>query len=163
LPDCCAAWEAAVQSAADLDLRVVKFRTGFIIAKAEGGLPAMTQPIRWFVGAPLGSGNQWVPWIHMKDMVGMYLYALENPIGGTFNACAPHPVTNKTLTRALGKHLHRPIWPITVPAKVIELVMGEMSIVALMSTNTSIQKILDQGYSFHFTQLEEALSDIYTS
>jgi uncharacterized protein (TIGR01777 family) len=163
LADCCASWEDAVQSAADLGLRVVKFRTGFIIAKAEGGLPAMARPIKWFVGAPLGSGKQWVPWIHMTDMVGMYLYALQHSIQGTFNACAPNPVTNKTLTKALGKFLRRPIWPITVPAKLIQLIMGEMSIIALMSTNTSTQKILDTGYTFRFTQLEQALSDICAS
>ncbi|MDB5020825.1 MAG: hypothetical protein JWQ28_1952 [Pedobacter sp.] len=163
LAECCARWEDAVESAADLGLRVVKFRTGFIIAKDEGGLPAMTQPIKWFVGAALGTGKQWVPWIHMADMVGMYLYALENSIEGTFNACAPNPVTNKTLTKALGSFLGRPIWPLAVPAKVINLIMGEMSIVALMSTNTSVQKILNTGYAFQFTQLEQALSDIYAS
>jgi uncharacterized protein (TIGR01777 family) len=163
LAECCARWEDAVQSAADIGLRVVKFRTGFIISNAEGGLPAMTLPIKWFVGAPLGTGKQWVAWIHMKDMVGMYLHALENPIEGTFNATAPNPVTNKTFTKALGSFLHRPIWPIAVPAKVIELFMGEMSVIALMSTNTSVQKILDTGYAFHFSQLQEALSDIYTS
>jgi uncharacterized protein (TIGR01777 family) len=163
LADCCARWEDAVQLAADLNFRVVKFRTGFIISKTDGGLPAMAQPIKWFVGAPLGSGKQWVPWIHMIDMVGMYIYALENPIEGTFNACAPNPTTNRTLTKALGYFLHRPIWPITVPAKVIELIMGEMAVVALMSTNTSAQKILNIGYAFHFTQLQQALSDIYNS
>ena len=163
LADCCAQWENAADGAAELGLRVVKFRTGFIIAKDEGGLPAMTQPIKMFVGAPLGTGKQWVPWIHMRDMVDMYLYALENPITGTFNACAPNPVTNRTLTKALGPFLRRPIWPFNVPAKAIELIMGEMSVIALMSTNTSVQKILDAGYHFHFTQLQEALSDIYHS
>jgi uncharacterized protein (TIGR01777 family) len=163
LADCCVQWENAAEGAAELGMRLVKFRTGFIIDKDEGGLPAMTQPIKLFVGAPLGTGKQWVPWIHIQDMVDMYLYALENPITGTFNACAPNPVTNKTLTKALGKSLHRPIWPIKVPAKAIELLMGEMSVIALMSTNTSVQKILDAGYRFHFTQLSEALSDIYHS
>ena len=163
LADCCVQWENAADGAFELGMRVVKFRTGFIIAKDEGGLPAMTQPIKLFVGAPLGTGKQWVPWIHMRDMIDMYLYALENPISGTFNACAPNPVTNKTLTKALGKSLNRPIWPIKVPAKAIELIMGEMSVIALMSTNTSVQKLLDAGYRFHFTQLPEALSDIYHS
>jgi uncharacterized protein (TIGR01777 family) len=163
LTDCCVQWENVADGAAELGMRVVKFRTGFIIAKDEGGLPAMTQPIKLFVGAPLGTGKQWVPWIHMQDMVDMYVYALEHPISGTFNACAPNPVTNKTLTKALGKFLNRPIWPIKVPAKAIELIMGEMSVIALMSTNTSVQKILDAGYRFHFTQLAEALSDIYHS
>lgn len=163
LAECCARWEDEVQLATDLGLRTVKLRTGFIIAKAEGGLPEMAKPIQWFVGAPLGTGKQWVPWIHMDDIVGIYLHAIENPIAGTFNACAPNPVNNKTLTKALGKFLGRPIWPIAVPAKLIELLMGEMSVIALMSTKTSVQKIIDTGYKFRFTELNEALSDIYTS
>jgi uncharacterized protein (TIGR01777 family) len=163
LAECCQQWEDSVEAAKELGMRVVKFRTGFILGKDEGGLPSMTKPIKFGVGAPLGSGQQWVPWIHMNDITGLYLYAMDNPIEGTFNACAPKPVTNKTLTKALGKSLHRPIWPFAVPAKVIKLILGEMSVIALMSTNTSVQKILDAGYNFQFTELEEALTDIYTS
>lgn len=163
LAECCAKWEDSVQSAVELGLRVIKLRTGFIIAKSEGGLPQMTKPIKWYVGAPLGTGKQWVPWIHMDDIVGIYLHALENPIKGTFNACAPNPVTNRTLTKTLGKFLRRPIWPISIPSNLIKLIMGEMSIIALMSTKTSVQKIVNTGYAFRYAELEQALSDIYTS
>jgi uncharacterized protein (TIGR01777 family) len=161
LPECCAKWESAVDAAAALGFRVVKLRTGVLIAKDEGALPAMAQPIKWFVGAPLGTGKQWIPWIHMEDMVGMYLYALEHELTGTFNAAAPNPVTNKTLTKALGQAIHRPIWPFAVPAPVMSLILGEMSVIALASTKTSAQKIIDAGYRFKFTNLQEALSEIY--
>jgi uncharacterized protein (TIGR01777 family) len=163
LADCCLQWESAVDEGQELRLSIVKLRTGFILARHEGGLPVMARPVKWFAGAPLGSGKQWVPWIHLNDMVNMYVFALENSITGTFNACAPYPVSNKTLTHSLAKSLGRPIWPFSIPAQVIKLFLGEMAVVALMSTNTSAQKILNAGFTFQFTQLKEALSDIYTS
>jgi uncharacterized protein (TIGR01777 family) len=163
LADCCMKWESAVDSGEALGLSIVKLRTGVILAEKEGALPAMAKPVQWFAGAPLGSGKQWVPWIHLQDMVNMYVYALENTFTGTFNACAPYPVTNKTLTNAIAKTFGRPVWPFSVPAKLIKLILGEMAVVALISTNTSAQKILDAGFTFKFTQLPEALSDIYAS
>ena len=164
LPECCVAWEKSVDRGKTLGLRIVKFRTGVVLSKKEGALPAMALPVKLFAGAPLGTGKQWVPWIHLDDMVSMYLNAINDiTIMGTFNACAPYPVTNATFTKALGKVLHRPIWPFAVPAKILELLLGEMSIVALSSTNTSAQKILNTGFSFKFNQLEPALSDIYSS
>lgn len=162
LPECCVAWEKSVDRGKTLGLRIVKLRTGVVLSKKDGALPAMAQPVKFFAGAPLGTGKQWVPWIHLDDMVSMYMYALKDiTIMGTFNACAPYPVTNATLTKALGTVLHRPIWPFSVPSKILELMLGEMSVVALSSTNTSAQKILDTGFSFKFNQLEAALSDIY--
>ncbi|TDO19641.1 TIGR01777 family oxidoreductase [Pedobacter duraquae] len=162
LPECCVAWEKSVDRGKTLGLRIVKLRTGVVLSKKQGALPAMAQPIKFFAGAPLGTGTQWVPWIHLDDMVSMYMYALKDiTIMGTFNACAPYPVTNATLTKALGTVLHRPIWPFSVPSKILELLLGEMSVVALSSTNTSAQKILNTGFSFKFNQLEAALSDIY--
>jgi uncharacterized protein (TIGR01777 family) len=161
LAECCAKWEQSVDEAAAMGFRVLKLRTGVILAKEDGGLPAMAMPVKWFVGAPLGTGRQWIPWIHMADMIGMYLYVLEQELTGTFNAAGPNPVTNKTLTKALGKALHRPIWPLAVPAKVISLAMGEMSVIALNSTNISVEKILDAGYQFKYPHLQDALSEIY--
>lgn len=161
LSECCAKWEESVDAAAAMGLRVLKLRTGVILAKEEGGLPAMAMPVKLFLGAPLGTGKQWIPWIHMADMVGMYLHVIEQELSGTFNAAAPNPVTNKTLTKALAKTLHRPIWPFAVPAKVISLAMGEMSIIALASTNISVQKILNAGYQFQYPHLQDALSEIY--
>eukprot|EP01132_Coremiostelium_polycephalum_P013954 gene13955-16971_t len=162
LASCCREWENAVDKGKTLSLRIVKLRTGFVLQKNQGGLAAMEKPIRFFAGAALGNGQQWVPWIHIIDMVRIYCYAIEqNLMMGSYNACAPYPVTNKTLTKSIAKNLHRPVWPFNVPESLLKTILGEMSIVALMSTNTSAQKLLDSGFTFNFTQLGTALKDIY--
>ncbi|WP_432711679.1 TIGR01777 family oxidoreductase [Pedobacter sp.] len=162
LADCCEKWEAAVDEGKSLNLRVVKIRTGFILKKGEGGLAAMDKPIRFFAGAPLGTGLQWVPWIHIRDIVKIYLAATDDSnMKGAYNACAPYPVTNTTLTKGIAQVLHRPVWPFTVSETVLNALLGEMSTVALMSTNTSAQKLLDSGFTFNFTQLDAALKNIY--
>ncbi|EDM34577.1 hypothetical protein PBAL39_11285, partial [Pedobacter sp. BAL39] len=117
-----------------------------------------------FAGATLSDGKQWVPWIHIDDMVGIFIHALEQEsITGTYNACAPYPVTNKTITQAIAHQLHRPVWPFKVPKSFLSLLMGEMSIVATMSTNTSVEKLLESGFRFKYLQLNDALADIYGS
>jgi uncharacterized protein (TIGR01777 family) len=162
LSRCCKLWEEAVDEGASPDLRIVKFRIGFVLGKSEGGLVALERPIRYFVGAPLGSGKQWTPWVHIDDIVNMFLTAAENPsYQGAYNACAPFPVTNETLTKAIAKTIKRPVWPIHVPEKVLEMILGKMSILPLISTNTSAQKLLDAGFIFKYTHLEDALTDIY--
>lgn len=160
----CEQWEHAADQGKALGIRVVKIRTGVVLAKNSGALPAMAKPIQFFAGAPLGSGHQWVPWIHQHDITQIYLHALEDKsMNEAYNACAPFPVTNKTLTKAIAKQIHRPVWPFNIPAKVIKLILGEMSAIVLNSNNTSAQKLLDTGFVFKYTQLEQALSDIYGS
>ncbi len=161
LAECCKRWEAAVDEGRALDLRIVKLRTGFILHKSQGGLPLMALPVKHYAAAPLGSGNQWVPWIHIEDMVNLYIHALEHDLKGVYNATAPSPVTNKTFTRELAKRLKRPVWPLTVPSVMIEIIMGGMSAVALSSTNTKAQKILDTDFKFKYTLLQDALAEIY--
>jgi uncharacterized protein (TIGR01777 family) len=162
LAECCRQWEAAVDEGAALGLRIVKCRIGFVLARNEGALPALDKPIRFFVGAGLGSGKQWVPWVHVDDVVKAFVSAVENDQWtGPYNICAPFPVSNLSLTKAIAKKLHRPVWPVNVPEGVLKLILGEMSSVALISNNTSAQKILDTGFQFKFLQLENALTDIY--
>lgn len=162
LADCCKKWEDAVDQGKSLGIRIVKIRTGLVLDKDEGALSVLEKPIKYFAGAALGSGKQWVPWIHHRDLVNIYLHALENSyVLGSYNACAPFPVTNKTLTQQVAKELRRPLWPFNVPESLLKMVLGEMSAVVLMSNNTSAQKLLESGFSFNFTQLDEALKDIY--
>jgi len=162
LSRCCKLWEEAVDEGTSYGLRTVKFRIGFVLNKSEGGLASLEKPIRYFVGAPLGSGKQWTPWVHVHDIVNMFVSAVENPLyHGAYNACAPFPVTNETLTKAIAKTIKRPVWPIHVPEKVLEMILGKMSILPLISTNTSAQKLLDAGFIFKYTHLEDALTDIY--
>ena len=161
LAQTCALWENAVDEGKELGLRIVKLRTGVVLDKHHGALPAMAKPVQLFLAAAIGSGKQWVPWIHMQDLVNMYVMAIENPISGTFNATAPAPASNETLMRTLAKVLKRPFWPIHVPVFALKALMGEMSEIALNSTNTSAQKILDAGFKFKFNTLQDALKDIY--
>jgi uncharacterized protein (TIGR01777 family) len=162
LADCCMEWENAATAGLDLGIRVVKIRVGIVLSKEDGALAAMEKPIRFFVGAPLGTGKQWMPWIHLDDIVKIFVTAVEDPnMAGPYNACAPYPVTNKLLTQSMAKKLHRPVWPVTVPQFVLKTIMGEMGILPLMSSNTSSQKLLDAGYRFEYVDLDKALEDIY--
>lgn len=162
LAECCEKWENAVNKGIDMGIRVVKIRIGVILSKDGGALPSMEKPVKYFVGAPLGSGKQWVPWIHIDDIIGIFTKAVDdNLMYGAYNACAPYPVTNATLTKAIAKHLHRPVWFFNVPELVMKTILGEMSIIVLMSTNTSSQKLLDSGYQFKYLNLDDALTSIY--
>lgn len=162
LAECCKLWEDAVDQGKKLSLRIVKLRTGIVLSTKGGALPQLAQPVKLFAGAALGTGKQWTPWLHIDDMVEMYIEAIENlKMENCYNACAPFPVTNTALTKAIAKQLHRPVWPFNVPKKVLALLMGERVEAVLMSNNTSAQKILDAGYKFKFTHLEDALKDLY--
>ncbi len=162
LADCCIAWENAASEGLELGIRVVKIRIGLILSKDEGVLKAMEKPIKSFVGAPLGSGKQWMPWIHLDDVVNIFVKAVEDEhMNGPYNACAPFPVTNKFLTKTIAGKLNRPVWPIHVPKFVLQLAMGEMSILALMSSNTIVNKLLNTGFKHKFVNLDDALNAIY--
>ncbi|MBC7566008.1 MAG: TIGR01777 family protein [Pedobacter sp.] len=162
LAECCTLWENAVDVGKELNLRIVKFRTGFVLGKSGSGLTSLARPIRLFAGAALGTGKQWVPWIHVDDIAAMYMSAIDDDsYEGAYNGCAPNPVTNEMLTKAVAKKLNRPVWPINVPEKVLEMILGKMSIIVTSSTNLSAQKILDKGFNFNFVHLADALDEIY--
>jgi len=162
LAECCIKWEKAAEEGAELGIRVVKIRIGLILSKEGGALAAMDKPIKLFAGAPLGSGKQWMPWIHLQDIIGIFSKAVnDTELSGAYNACAPVPVTNKLLTKRIAHYLNRPVWPFNVPQFALKALLGEMSILPLMSNNTSSQKILNTGYQFSFVNLDDALKDIY--
>jgi uncharacterized protein (TIGR01777 family) len=124
LAKCCIAWENAVDEGEKLGLRIVKFRTGVVLDKG-GALAKMAVPVKFYAGSPLGNGKQWVPWVHWRDVVDMYLFAIENEsLTGVYNMVAPKPVDNKKLTQAIAKQLHKPLWLPNVPAFFLKLVMG---------------------------------------
>ncbi len=162
LADCCIAWENAADLGIALGIRVVKIRIGIVLSSKGGALPTMEKPIKYFAGAALGDGKQWMPWIHIDDLVGIFVKATEdNKMFDAYNAAAPSPVTNKTFTQTLANVLHRPVWPINVPKFVLKTLLGEMSILPLLSNNTSAQRILNTGFQFKHLTLEHALKAIY--
>ncbi|HQS05398.1 MAG: TIGR01777 family protein [Sphingobacteriales bacterium 17-39-43] len=163
LADCCKQWEAAVDQGLKSGIRVVKLRIGIVLSKKGGALSELARPVSFFVGAPLGSGKQWMPWIHLTDLVSIFEKAIENSdYSGTFNACTPYPVTNYEFTKILAKKLFRPVWPVNVPEFVLKTMLGEMSTVILNSTRTSPQKLMDMGFRFRYQGLDAALSEIYS-
>jgi len=162
LATCCRQWEDAVWKGIELNSRIVIFRVGILLTKKGGALPKLARPIKWFAGAPLGSGKQWIPWIHYKDLVAAFVSAVEDDTyNGIYNLCAPHPVTNKQFTKALAQTLHRPVWPFRVPASFLKLLLGEMSEAVLMSSRVLSEKLQHQGFDFQFKQPGQALNDLY--
>ncbi|SHN07702.1 TIGR01777 family oxidoreductase [Mucilaginibacter sp. OK098] len=158
---CCIEWEKAVDEGKKLNLRIVKFRTGVVLNNG-GALKQMALPVKLYVGSPMGSGKQWIPWIHWRDVVEMYLFAIENEnFTGVYNMVAPNPVTNKQLIQAIAKQLHKPLWVPNVPAFLLRLLLGEMSTLVLGSTKVSAQKIKDAGYKFQYPDITSALKEIY--
>ena len=161
LANCCVEWEAAVDLGKSLGLQITKFRTGVVLDKG-GALEKMAAPVKWYIGSPLGSGRQWVPWIHIQDVVDMYLFAIEKGnVEGVYNMVAPNPVTNTQLTKAIAKQLNRPLWLPNVPAFVLKIILGEMSTIVLGGTKVSAQKIEDAGFRFKYLDVEGALNEIY--
>lgn len=160
--NCCIEWEKAVDEGVEFGLRIVKYRTGVVLTQEGGALPKLAQPVKLYVGSPLGNGKQWVPWIHPQDVTDMYLFALDSPdLAGTFNMVAPIPVTNKELTRAVAKQLDKPLWAPNVPAFLIKLLFGEMASLVLGSTKASAEKIESNGFKFSYPDVASALKEIY--
>jgi hypothetical protein len=158
----CLAWERAADKIEDLNIRLIIFRTGVVLSKDGGALPKIAKPIKLGFGAALGSGKQWVPWIHMLDVINMFVFAIENEnLSGIYNMASPVPVTNSELTKALARQLKKPLFLPKVPAFALRLILGEMSRVILNSNRTSSDKIIQAGFSFSYPKLETAITEIY--
>ncbi|OKS87951.1 TIGR01777 family oxidoreductase [Mucilaginibacter polytrichastri] len=159
---CCVVWEQAVDQGKDLNLRIVKLRTGVVLSKKGGALPQLALPIKLGMGTALGTGKQWIPWIHIEDAVDMYLHAIENTtIQSVYNMVAPYPVTNKQLTKAVAKQLRRPYWLPNVPSFLLRVMLGKLSLVVLGSTKVSAEKIESTNFTFKYPKLADALKNIY--
>jgi hypothetical protein len=156
----CADWEKEAENAEDLDVRRVSVRTGLVLNKNEGLLKQLLPSFKFFMGGYLGSGKQWFPWIHIDDIVGIYLQAIDNEkLSGAVNAASPGIVTNKEFSKTLGKVLNRPaLFPI--PKIALRIVSGELGNYIADSQRVSMDKILKSGYNFKFENLEEALRDL---
>ncbi|MPZ75566.1 MAG: TIGR01777 family protein [Deltaproteobacteria bacterium] len=156
----CVDWEAAAKKAESDGVRVVLLRTGIVLDKGKGALAKMVPPFKFFAGGPLGSGNQWMPWIHIEDQVGLLLFLMENDDArGAFNSTAPNPVTMAEFSKTLGNVLNRPSWA-TVPAGVLALLVGEMSEMLLNGQRAVPQAALKQGYQFRYPNLLPALQSL---
>lgn len=161
LADVVKKWEQEADAISSLGIRVVKIRIGVVLSEKAGALKEMSKPVRYFAGAPLGSGNQYVSWIHINDLCAIFLKAVEdNTLQGPYNAVAPHPVTNRILTQQIAKTLKRPLWLPPIPAFVLTALLGEMANLVLRGSNISADKIIQTGFSFTFPSVDKALQDL---
>jgi len=156
----CEEWEAAAFVANELGVRVVITRFGLVLGNGGGALSKMLGPFKAFVGGYIGSGKQWMSWIHIDDITGFIRYALENEsVAGPFNLTAPEPVRNKEFSSALGKVLGRPAF-FPVPALALKLTLGEFADVLVTGQRVTSEKALKAGYAFKYTDVNEALKAI---
>jgi uncharacterized protein (TIGR01777 family) len=156
----CVKWEEAARAIEPLGVRVVRVRTGIVLGDDGGALAKMLPPFKAFLGGPLGSGRQWMSWIHRDDLVDLFVFALQNPnVTGALNGTAPSPVTMKGFATALGHALHRPSFA-PVPAAALKLLLGEMSTLILDGQRVLPKRALDLGFTFRFTGVEAALKDV---
>ena len=161
LGDVCQAWEQEALAAEALGIRTVLLRTGIVLSPGGGALAKMLPPFKMFVGGALGSGRQWMSWIHIDDEVGLIRHLLNNDgLQGPVNATAPGPVTNSEFSKTLGRVLGRPSI-FAVPGLVLKLLLGEMAQELLLNGQKVLpQRALDSGYEFKFPELEGALRDL---
>lgn len=153
------AWEAEVDKIPSE--RIVKLRIGIVLSEKGGALKKMTTPIRWCVGAPLGTGQQYMSWIHLDDLCRMFIKAVEdNSMQGAYNATGPYAVTNRELTRAIAATIHKPLLLPPVPSFVLRILVGEMAEMVLNGSIVSSKKIQQTGFTFQFPTLDAALKDL---
>jgi uncharacterized protein (TIGR01777 family) len=156
----CAEWENAARVAESSGARVVLLRIGVVLDKEGGALGKMLTPFKMGAGGPIGSGRQWMSWIHHDDLVGLILLALDRAdVRGPLNGTAPNPVTNKEFASALGRALHRPsfIW---TPGVMLKLMLGGSADIILQGQRVVPKKALALGYEFRFSDIDPALTDL---
>lgn len=156
-------WEKAADEFKEQNIseRVVKIRTAVVLSKNEGALAKMMTPIKFGIGSPLGSGKQYMPWIHIDDICSIYEFALKNPeVEGSYNASAPQHTTNENLTKLIAKVLNKPLLMPNVPTFILKLIFGELADALLEGSKASSEKIEKAGFEFQFSDLKMALEDL---
>ncbi len=159
LAEVCAAWEHEAMLAQDLGMRVVCLRLGIVLSTRGGALARMLVPFKLGIGGRLGDGRQWMPWVHIDDVVGLLLFASKQSLAGPVNACAPHPVRNLEFTRELARALKRPA-VLPVPVLALRMALGGMGDVALASQRVEPRVALEHDYRFAHAELRGALEDL---
>ena len=161
LGDTCRKWEQTADRFKELGIRTVKIRSGVVLTRQGGALSKMITPVKMGIGSAIGTGNQYLPWIHIDDLCDIYIKAIEDTqMDGAYNAVAPDHKTNKEFTRTLAHVLKKPFWFPNLPAITMKLMFGKMSEILLTGSRISADKIKATGYNFLFPDLEIALTDL---
>lgn len=157
----CQAWENSIEPVTGLGIRLVKLRTGVVLSTEGGAYKEFKKPLQFGVASILGSGDQVISWIHITDIVRLFIYAIENEnLHGAYNAVAPEPVSNKQLILSMAK-AGKPFYvPVHVPELVLKTMLGEMSVEVLKSATVSSKKVEQAGYQFMFPSVEAAVQNL---
>lgn len=141
--------------------RVVKLRTGVVLSDKGGALIKMKTPIKYYIGAALGSGKQYMPWIHIEDICAMYEFAINNSkVKGVYNAASPTHTTNRELTKSIAYVLKKPLFFPNIPSSIIKLIFGEAAVILLEGSRVSSHKITNEGFDFKYPELRLALENL---
>lgn len=156
----CIAWEETALRAEALGMRVVLVRTGLVLAAEGGFLSRLRLPFKLGLGGPIGSGRQWMPWVHLDDQIALIDFLLQREdASGPYNACAPEPVRNREFARRLGRALHRPAF-MPLPALVLRAGLGELSVLLLGGQRARPVRLLAAGFTFRYNDVQSALDDL---
>ncbi len=160
LPEVCQAWETEALKFENLASAVSVLRTAIVLSRNGGALTQLIQPIKLGLGAHLGSGKQWMPWIHIDDLCLMYMACIEGRLSGVYNAVADQHVTNAEFTKIAASNLKKPLWLPAVPGFLLRIIFGELAQVLLLGNKASNKKAIDSGFEFNFKTVEKALTDL---
>ena len=154
-------WESEVNKISSLGIRIVKLRIGIVLSEKGGALAEMTKPIRYGLGSPLGSGKQYLSWIHIDDLCDMFIKAIDNEkMIGAYNAVGAGWITNKEMTKAIAQVLNKPLLFPSVPGFILKIILGEMADMVLNGNKVSSKKIQQAGFTFNYTSLKDALTNL---
>ncbi|MDF2437415.1 MAG: hypothetical protein K0Q95_1791 [Bacteroidota bacterium] len=158
---CCKLWEDSTEAIKLMDIRTVKIRVGVVLAGDGGALTKMLPAVKAGLGSALGSGKQFIPWIHIDDICNIFLKAVEDKtMSGPYNGVAPAPVTSNELNKSIAKVLHKPYFFPNVPKFVLKFLFGDRSIIFLEGSRVSSEKIEKAGFTFRYKKVEDALKDL---
>ncbi|WP_420631175.1 TIGR01777 family oxidoreductase [Candidatus Leptofilum sp.] len=153
-------WENSTAEVEAMGVRRVILRSGIVLSMESGALPITVLPFKFFVGGPLGNGQQWWPWIHLDDEVRAIRFLLESEVAsGPYNLCAPNPLSNKDFAKTIGQVINRPAF-FPAPAFAIKLALGEIAAIVLDGRRAIPQKLQEAGFTFTYPQAQEALQDL---
>lgn len=160
LGNVCVLWEKEIAPVADMNIRLATMRTGVVLSNDGGAFPLMKLPYTLGAGGRLGSGKQWVPWIHIDDLVRLFVFIIEtDSMHGPVNGTAPTPVTMDQFGKTLGQVMHRPHWA-PAPTPILKLALGEKSVIVLEGAKVVPTKALNHGFRFRYETIEPALKQL---
>lgn len=160
--ECCRLWENSYSSFTGISDKSVIFRIGTVLGVDGGAIPKMRPVVKAGLGSPLGTGEQWWPWISVQDISGLMKFAIESPLSGIYNAVATEHQTNKAFMKNLADTLHKPFWAPAVPAFVLKWMFGEMSVLFLEGSRVSNDKLIKAGFTFQYPQLHQAFENMFS-